>query len=66
MSLFTVPVSVARRLEQISRGFLQNSSGVDNGLCWVKCDDVSCPKQEGGIGMVPLCEMNEASKTKWL
>jgi len=37
-----------------------------NGLFWVNGDEDPCPKQEGGLGIRSLCEMNEAPKIKWL
>jgi len=66
MSLFTIPVSVASRLEKIMRDFLWNSNENGNGLYWVNRNEVCRPKQYGGLGIRPLCVMNEALKTKWL
>ena len=66
MSLFTIPASIASRLEKIMRDFLWNSNENGNGLHWVSWNEVSRPKHEGGLGIRPLRVMNDALKTKWL
>ena len=66
MSLFTIPASIASRLEKIMRDFLWNSNDNGNGLHWVNWNEVCRPKQLGGLGIRPLRDMNEALKTKWL
>ena len=48
------------------RDFLGPNNGSTKGLHWVKWGGVCCPKQRGGLGIRPLCEMNDALKSKWL
>jgi len=48
------------------RDFLWPNNGSTKGLHWVNWGDVCRPKQQGGLGIRPLCEMNEALKSKWL
>ena len=48
------------------RDFLWPNNGSTKGLHWVKWGDVCLPKQQGGLGIRPLCEMNDALKSKWL
>ena len=66
MSLFTIPVSIAHCLEKIMRDFLWPNNGLTKGLKWVNWGDVCHPKQQGGLGIGPLCDMNDALKSKWL
>ena len=62
MSLFTIPVSIAHSLEKIMRDFLWSNS--PKGLHWVNWGDVCRPKHQGGLGIRPLRDMNEALKSK--
>ena len=48
------------------RDFLWDSNNNGNGFHWVNWDEVCRPKQEVGLGIRPLCVMNEVLKTKWL
>ena len=66
MSLLTIPVSIAHSLEKIMRDFLWSNSGLPKGLHWVNWGDVCRPKHQGGLGIRPLRDMNEALKSKWL
>ena len=66
MSLYTIPVSIARSLEKIIRDFLWPNNGVTKGLHWVKWGDVCRPKRQGGLGIRPLCQMNAALEIKWI
>jgi len=65
-SLFTIAASIASPLEKIMRDSLWNSTDTGNGLYWVKCNGVCRPKQERGLGIRPLCVMNDALKAQWL
>ena len=66
MSLFTILVSIARRLEKIMRDFLWLNNGLMKRLHWVNWGEVCCPNHQGGVGIKPLCHMNEALKIKWI
>jgi len=46
------------------RDFLWSNKDAEMGFHWVKWDDVCHPKQEGGLGIGPLCDMNKALKAK--
>jgi len=66
LSLFTIPVSVARLLEKIMRYFLWSKHESNIGFHWVCWDEICCPKEDGGLRIRPIHAMNEALKTKWL
>jgi len=48
------------------RDFLWSNKDAKMGFHWVKWDDVCHPKQEGGLGIRLLCDINKAFKAKWL
>ena len=60
-SLFTIPGSVACRLQKIMRDFLWSN----NELPWVNWGEVYRLKR-GGLGIRPLHDMNDALKTRWI
>ena len=64
MSLFAIPTSIASCLETIMRDVLLNNNDTTNSCRWVEWDEVCHPKEERGLGIIPLREMNEALKTK--
>jgi len=64
MYLFTIPTSLARCLEKIVRDFLWPNNGSTKGLHWVNWGEIFCPKHQGGLGVRPLSEMNDAIKIK--
>jgi len=66
MSLFTIPVSIARSLEKIMRDFLWPNNGATKGLHWVNWREVCRPKHQGGLGIRPLCQMNAVLMIKWI
>ena len=66
MTLFTIPASISCQLEKNVRDFLWSNKGAETGFHWVKWDDVCHPKQEGGLGIRLLCDINKACKAKWL
>jgi len=66
MSLFIIPASIANTVEKIIRDFLWNCNDNGNGLHWLQWNEVCRLKKEGGLGIRPLRDMNDALKTKWL
>ena len=66
LSLFTIPVSVAKRLEKLQRNFLWGGSGEDSKHNLVKWDTVYSPIDKGGLGIRLLVPLNRALLGKWL
>ena len=66
LSLFTIPISVANRMERIQRNFLWGSygDGVPNHL--VNWDIVCSPIHQGGLGVRKIAMFNKALLGKWL
>jgi hypothetical protein len=66
LSLFPIPVSVAKRIECIQRNFLWGGLGEDHKLHLVAWDRVCSPIQQGGLGVKYLIPFNRALLGKWL
>jgi hypothetical protein len=66
LSLFPIPVSVAKRIECIQRNFLWGGMGEDHKLHLVAWDRVCSPVQQGGLGVRHLIPFNLALLGKWL
>uniref|UniRef100_A0A2N9FLS3 Reverse transcriptase domain-containing protein n=1 Tax=Fagus sylvatica TaxID=28930 RepID=A0A2N9FLS3_FAGSY len=66
LSLFTIPVSVAKRLEKFQRTFLWGGSGEDPKHSLVKWDTICSPIDKGGLGIRLLVPLNRALLGKWL
>ena len=66
LSLFTIPCSVAKRIEQIQRNFLWGRSDETFKHCLVKWDTVCSPISKGGLGIRKLVPFNRALLGKWL
>jgi hypothetical protein len=66
LSLFTIPCSVAKRIEQIQRKFLWGGSDDTFKHCLVKWDTVCSPIAKGGLGVRKLVPFNCAFLDKWL
>jgi hypothetical protein len=66
LSLFTIPVSVAKRLEKLQRNFLWGGSGEDSKHSLVKWDIVCSPIARGRLGIRQLVPFNRALLGKWL
>jgi hypothetical protein len=66
MSLFTIPVSVAKRLEQLQRNFLWGGMGEEHKPNLVRWDTVCSPIDKGGLGVRKLVPFNRALLGKWL
>ena len=65
LSLFTIPKSVAARLESIQRNFLWGLlRGVSNILWWP--GKMCLPVEMGGLGIRSVVSFNQALLGKWL
>uniref|UniRef100_A0A2N9GE45 Reverse transcriptase domain-containing protein n=1 Tax=Fagus sylvatica TaxID=28930 RepID=A0A2N9GE45_FAGSY len=66
LSLFTIPKSVANRLEKLQRDFLWGGMGNNFKHHLVGWDNVCVPKAKGGLGVRSLVLFNKALLEKWL
>uniref|UniRef100_A0A2N9EL19 Reverse transcriptase domain-containing protein n=1 Tax=Fagus sylvatica TaxID=28930 RepID=A0A2N9EL19_FAGSY len=66
LSLFTIPISVVRRIEKLQRDFLWGDMGDEVKHHLVGWDKVCIPKEVGGLGVRSLILTNKALLGKWL
>jgi hypothetical protein len=66
LSLFTIPISVAQRIEKLQRDFLWDGMGNDFKHHLVGWDKVCVTKVKGGLGVWSLVLFNKALLGKWL
>ena len=66
LSLFTIPVSVARRIEKLQRNFLWGGMGDIQNYHLVSWDQICSPIPYGGLGVKNLILFNKALLGKWL
>jgi hypothetical protein len=66
LSLFTIPKSVANRLEKLQRDFVWAGMGNNFKHHLVGWDKVCVPKVKGGLGVQSLVLFNKALLGKWL
>ena len=66
LSLFTIPVSVAKRIEKLQRNFLWGGMGEVAKYHLVSWDQVCSPITCGGLGIKNLTMFNKALLGKWL
>ena len=66
LSLFTIPISVAHRIEKLQRDFLWGGMGNDVKHHLVGWDKVCVPKAKGGLGVQSLVLFNKTLLGKWL
>ena len=66
LSLFTIPVVEADRLEHIQRNFLWGSSDKCFKYPLVAWEKVCSPLEMGGLGIKKLVHFNQALLGKWL
>ena len=66
MSLFKIPVSVAKRIEQLQRNFLWGGEGDIIKMPLVSWNKVCTPIAQGGLGVRYLISFNKALLGKWL
>ena len=65
LSLFAIPISVAKRLERIMRNFLWEKKDGSQNYHLVKWDTITRSKLDGGLGIRNIKEMNKALLGKW-
>ena len=66
LSLFTIPISVAHRIEKLQRYFLWGGMGEEFKHHLVDWDKVCTPKEKGGFGVRSMTLFNKALLGKWL
>ena len=66
LSLFPIPATVARRMEQLQRDFLWGGLGEEFKFHLVNWDSICSPVQCGGLAMKNLRLYNKALLGKWL
>jgi hypothetical protein len=66
MSLFRIPVSVAKRIERLQRNFLWGGLGDENKIPLVNWERVCTPLAQGGLGIRDMILFNKALLGKWL
>ena len=66
LSLFPIPVFVAKRIEKIQRDFLWKGLGEEFKFHLVKWDAICSPCMNGGLAIHNLRVFNEALLGKWL
>jgi hypothetical protein len=64
-SFYKAPNCVIKQLVRIQRNFLWGGGLVEKKLCWVKWDQISLPKSQGGLGVKNLALFNSALLSKW-
>jgi hypothetical protein len=66
LSLFPIPVSVAKHIEKLQCNFLWGGLGEEFKFHLVKWEKVCTPIKEGGLGIRNLLLFNQALLGKWL
>ncbi|CAL5353932.1 unnamed protein product [Camellia sinensis] len=65
ISIFKMPKGVVREIERIKAAFLWGSLGVKRKIRLVNWKDVTRRKEQGGLGLRRIDEMNEFLLVKW-
>jgi hypothetical protein len=66
LSLFPIPVSVAKRIEKLQREFLWQGSGEEFKFHLVNWNQICAPVRYGGLAVRSLLTFNQALLGKWL
>jgi hypothetical protein len=66
LSLFLIPVSVAKKLERLQREFLWSGLGDETKFHLVNWNRVCSPIKVGGLGVRNIIKFNQALLGKWL
>ena len=66
LSLFPIPVKVAKRMEDLQRDFLWTGIGDNRKIHLVNWSKICSPVKNGGLGIRCLRRFNSALLAKWL
>jgi hypothetical protein len=66
LSLFSIPVSVAKKLERLQREFLWSGMGDETKFHLVNWHRVCTPIKAGGLGVCNVINFNQALRGKWI
>ena len=66
LSLFPIPMSIARRIEKLQRDFLWGGLEEEHKFHLVNCHQVCTPIYDGGLGIRDVAIFNKALLGKWL
>lgn len=65
LSIFKIPVGVAKQIEKIQAAFLWGKSELKRKVHLVKWADLTVDKSQGGLGLRNLREINAYLLIKW-
>ncbi|KAL4589632.1 hypothetical protein LXL04_002540 [Taraxacum kok-saghyz] len=65
LSLYVMPVQIAKRLESIRARFFWGGSAEDKKMAWIKWDQVLAKLEQGGLGIGSMVSFNLALILKW-
>ncbi|XP_058181191.1 uncharacterized protein LOC131299625 [Rhododendron vialii] len=65
MSLFKMPLAVARKLEKLQRQFFWGDTRDKKKIHLVKWDEITKKKSDGGLGVKKMLQQNIALLAKW-
>ncbi|KAJ4827119.1 hypothetical protein Tsubulata_002464 [Turnera subulata] len=66
LSMFTIPVLVAKKLVRIQRTCLWGGTTITKKLCLIAWAKIAKPKEHGGLGVENLLLKNQSLLFKWL
>ncbi|KAJ0910635.1 putative RNA-directed DNA polymerase [Helianthus annuus] len=64
-SIFKAPVKIIEMMEARRRRFFWGCNEGQHKINWIGWDNITKPKEDGGLGLTPLREINIALLTKW-